>query len=158
MTDRNDQLPPELASLDTSLDEIGRAQRESTPDTLADRALLRTQSIITGADQPGAHARASTIERKPMRYARLAAAILIAGVAGTVALLTLPPNAPTQTANIDDQQLNTIAVSFDEWLMTESDLAYEGVDDSLSALRDDLRSLESSEPDALDPTDEELVL
>lgn len=165
MTDRNHHntdlphdLPPELASLDVSLDELARAERDATPDTLADRALLRTQSIITDAERREPRARASMIERKPMRFARIAAAILIAGAAGTVALLTLPSSAPTQTANVDDERLNAIAVSFDEWLMTESDLAYDDVDESISALRDDLRTLESSEPDALDPSDEELVL
>ena len=166
MTDRNDrntepspELPPELSSLDAALDELARAQRDDTPDTLADRALLRTQSIITGADQPSASVHPSSIERKPMRYARVAAALLIAGAAGTVALFTLPTSTtPARTAQVDAKELNAIAVSFDEWLMTDSDLAHDDVDESLSDIRDELHALESSEPDALDPSDEELVL
>lgn len=149
-------LPPDLAAVDAALDEMGCADRAGSPASLEDRVLMRTRATI--AKNGAGRAHAPTIGRAPMRALRIAASVAILAAVGAVALLALP--APTsQTAETSNEQtINAIAVSFDEWLMEEDFLEGGSVDESLRSLRAELDTLESDEPEALDPSDEELVI
>jgi len=149
-------LPPELASLDTALSELAASDRERAPEALASRTLLKTNSIIASA-QPTQAAPAGFMESKWKPLLRVAAAVLLLGAVGTVAVLGLRTQpAPVQLVAADN--LNSIAIELDAWLMrgelfTDGELAQE-----LASLEDKLESIGPADDISLDLSDEDFAL
>jgi len=113
---------------------------------------VRTNSIIANANTTAS----PIIEQKPRMLFRVAASLLIAGVLGAAALVGLPDR--TNTVAFDQPALDTIAVSFDNWLASADPFSADDFDEEIETLRADLNTFGSDDSDAFELTTEELSL
>jgi len=159
MTDRNDtnpNLPPELASLDAALGDLAASERHSAGESLASRTLLKTNSIIATAP-PASSAPSGVIESKWRPLMRVAAAVLLFGAVGTIAIVGLKgqntPGVPAESGS-----LNSIAMDLDDWLMSDEFYADNEFSQELASLADDLESIDLTDTSDLDFTEEDFAL
>lgn len=158
MTDRNDTNPnltPDLASLDAALSDLGRRERDATPDALASRTVLKTNALIASRVDAPAPLPMSSIESKWRPLVRIAAGVLLLGAVGFVAMRGF--NTVAQPG-LDSAELNTIAVAFDDWMDSGELFSDSGLAGELDALELELSELELSDEVAFDFAAEDFAL